>query len=134
MRTDGLNFMIKIDLMKKIIFALFALGISLQSVQAASAEQYVQAVEKINENYQQDTRNFLKMLDPMQRGFTAAQQAGFCQILGKYANDLYQAADVNRVYLDKQYANITKKEVIAQVLSSKEMQMLKRYNVQCNLS
>ena len=129
-----LSLMIKIDLMKKTCLVLFILGISQQSVWAASAEQYVQTVEKINENYQQDTRNFFNTLDPMQRGFTAEQQAVFCKILSKYADDLYQAADSNRAYLDKQYANISKKDVIVQVLSSKEMQMLKRYNVQCNLN
>lgn len=127
----------KINDMKQIKFACLGLGLLLQlgqPVQAASAEQYVLAVDKINEGYKESTRNFLNTLDPMQRGFTAAQQADFCKILGKYADDLYAAADTNRAYLDKQFANITKKDVIAQVLSSKEMQMLKRYDVQCSLN
>lgn len=119
--------------MKKMIFAVLAWGMALQAVNAASAEQYVQAVERINDRYKQDTRTFLSTLDPMQRGFTPEQQAGFCKILNKYADDLYAAADANRAYLDRQYANISKKDVIAQVVDSKEMRMLKPYNVQCDL-
>jgi len=46
---------------------------------------------------------------------------------------LYKAADQNRAYLDRQYQNVGKQDVILQVKSSKEMQLLKRYNVDCNL-
>lgn len=119
--------------MKKILLAVLIAGLGLQTVQAASAEQYVLAVGKINAEYKQNMRNFFNTLDPMQRGFSTAQQTVFCKILGKYADDLYQAADENRAYLDRQYVNISKKDVILQVMSSKEMQMLKPYNVQCGL-
>ena len=119
--------------MKKFIFSLLSLGMVVQAVHAASAEQYVLAVEKINETYKQDVRKFYATLDPMQRSFNAQQQEKFCSIVGKYADDLYHAADTNRAYLDKQYANISKKDVIDQVSTSKEMQMLKPYGVQCNL-
>ena len=120
--------------MKKMIVAFFMAGLGLQAVQAASAEQYVLAVSKINDRYQQDTRNFFNTLDPMQRGFNAEQQKTFCGILAKHADDLYQAADANRAYLDKKYVNLTKKDVVAQVLSSKEMQILKNSNVQCDFN
>lgn len=119
--------------MKKFIFAVFALGFGAQPVLAAGAEQYVLAVEQISSNYKKDTRDFFKTLNPMQQGFSSEQQVKFCGIVGKYADNLYQAADENRAYLDRQYAGITKQDVIKQVMSSKEMQMLKKYNVQCDL-
>ena len=42
--------------------------------------------------------------------------------------------DENRDFLDRQYRNMTKQDVIQQVLSSREMQLLKKYNVQCSLN
>ncbi|RLL39565.1 hypothetical protein D9K79_14970 [Acinetobacter cumulans] len=120
--------------MKKIVaLACVVLG-SFSVVQAASVEQYVMAVEKINENYKKDTRNFFVTLDPMQRGFSVAQQEKFCGIVAQYAQDLYATADKNRSALDPKYANLTKQDVNQQVLSAKEMQMLKQYNVQCTLN
>lgn len=123
--------------MMKIRFACLGLGLLLQCgqlVHAASAEQYVLAVEKINENYKQDTRTFLNTLNPMQRGFSAEQQADYCKILGKYADDLYSAADENRAFIDSEYRNMNKQDVVQQVMASKEMQLLKKYNVQCTLN
>ncbi len=119
--------------MKRFIFAVFALGLGVQLASAASAEQYVLAVQQINESYKKDTRDFFNTLNPMQQGFSGAQQAKFCRIVSQYADNLYQAAHENRAYLDRQYAGITKQDVIKQVMSSKEMQMLKKYNVQCDL-
>ena len=119
--------------MKKIVaLACVVLG-GFSVVQAASVEQYVIAVEKINENYKKDTRDFFVTLDPMQRGFTAAQQEKFCGIVAQYAQDLYVAADKNRSALGK-YSTLTKQDVNQQVLNAKEMQMLKQYNVQCTLN
>lgn len=119
--------------MKRFIFAVFALGFGAQLASAASAEQYVLAVQQINESYKKDTRDFFNTLNPMQQGFSSVQQAKFCGIVSQYADNLYQAANENRAYLDRQYAGITKQDVIKQVMSSKEMQMLKKYNVQCDL-
>jgi len=118
--------------MKKLIYAVLLMSFGVHTVQAASAEAYVIAVEKINEQYKKDTRVFFSTLDPMQRGFTAAQQVQFCAIVTRYADDLYVTADKNRSVLDRQYAGITKQDVNQQVLNSKEMQMLKQYNVQCD--
>lgn len=120
--------------MKKVILAFCLMGVVMQGVFAASAEQYVLSVNDINEKYKKDVRAFLGNLDPQQSGFTVSQQAQFCGIVGTYVNDLYRAADENRDFLDRQYRNMTKQDVIQQVLSSREMQLLKKYNVQCSLN
>lgn len=120
--------------MKKIIWVGIVLGlVAAQHAVAGSAVDYVIAVENINEQYKKDSRQFFASLNPQQSGFTAQQQAQFCQILWKYANGLYAAADENRAFLDREYRQISKVQVIDQVLMSKEMQMLKKYNVQCDL-
>src|SRR5574344_450312 len=110
--------------MKKYIYLCLTLGMTLQNVYAASAEQYVLAVEEINAQYKQDTRQFLRGLNPQQQ---------FCGIVSRYVDRLYQAADENRAYLDRRYQNINKQDVIQQVSTSKEMQLLKKYQVNCDL-
>ena len=119
--------------MKKYIYLCLTLGMTLQNVYAASAEQYVLAVEEINMQYKQDTRQFLRGLNPQQQGFNPQQQQQFCGIVSRYVDRLYQAADENRAYLDRRYQNINKQDVIQQVSTSKEMQLLKKYQVNCDL-
>ena len=94
--------------MKKYIYLCLILGMSLPNVYAASAEQYVLAVEEINMQYKQDTRQFLRGLNPQQQGFNPQQQQQFCGIVSRYVDRLYQAADENRAYLDRRYQNINK--------------------------
>lgn len=118
--------------MKKLWMGILLWG-SLSVVQAASVEQYVLAVEQINQSYKQQTRQFLKGLNPQQSGFSPAQQQQFCGIVSRYVDRLYQAADENRAYLDRRYQNINKQDVIQQVSTSKEMQLLKKYQVNCDL-
>lgn len=118
--------------MKKILLGLWILGCG-GNVLAASAVEYVQSVEQINADYQKESRQFLKGLNPQQQGFSASQNQQFCAIVQRYVDRLYKAADQNRAYLDRQYQNVGKQDVILQVKSSKEMQLLKRYNVDCNL-
>lgn len=100
----------------------------------ASVEDYVVTVDKINRNYKADIRQFFAQLNPQQTNFTAEQQMRYCGIMGRYVDQLYIAADKNRSSLDAQYRNLTKQDVIQQVMSSKEMMILKKYNVQCNLT
>ncbi|GJC30595.1 MULTISPECIES: hypothetical protein [unclassified Acinetobacter] len=119
--------------MKKYIYLCLILGMSLPNVYAASAEQYVLAVEEINTQYKQDIRQFLRGLNPQQQGFNSQQQQQFCGIVSRYVDRLYQAADENRAYLDRRYQNINKQDVIQQVSTSKEMQLLKKYQVNCDL-
>ncbi len=98
----------------------------------ASVEQYVAAVDKISEQYKQESRNFFNGLDAQQSSFTSQQQTQFCGIVGNYIERLYQAADQNRASLDRQFRQMTKQDVIHQVMLSKEMLILKKYNVQCD--
>ena len=119
--------------MKNIFIYALTLGMILPHVYAASAEQYVLAVEEINAQYKQDTRQFLRGLNPQQQGFNPQQQQQFCGIVSRYVDRLYQAADENRAYLDRRYQNINKQDVIQQVNTSKEMQLLKKYQVNCDL-
>ena len=125
--------MTKMLFMKKIIYAILLSGIGF-NLYAASAEQYVLAVNDINEKYKKDTRQFFMSLDPQQQGFTSLQQAQYCGIVQVYVNDLYSAADENRAFIDREYRNMNKQDVVQQVMASKEMQLLKKYNVQCTLN
>ena len=117
--------------MKKILFCLLVLGCSASGSVFASVEQYVAAVEKISDQYKQETRKFFSGLDARQSNFTPQQQVQLCGIVGDYVERLYQAADQNRGALERQFRQMTKQDVIDQVMSSKEMLILKKYNVQC---
>lgn len=118
--------------MKKILFYLLMAGCFTSNAAFASVEQYVAAVEKTSTQYKQDTRNFFSSLDARQSSFTPEQQTKFCAIVDTYIQKLYQAADQNRESLDRQFRQMTKQDVINQVMSSKEMFVLKKYNLQCD--
>ncbi|MFV5405416.1 hypothetical protein VXQ92_11950 [Acinetobacter sp. 228] len=118
--------------MKRILLGVCLLGWN-YGVFAASAVEYVAAVEQINADYKKESRQFLSSLNPQQQGFRPEQNAKFCGIVGRYVDRLYQAADQNRAYLDRQFQNMTKQDVIREVKLSKEMQLLKRYHVDCDL-
>lgn len=121
--------------MKNKVHFLAALWLAVSCGSAfASVEDYVVTVDKINRNYKADIRQFFSQLNPQQTSFTAEQQMQYCGIMGRYVDQLYIAADKNRSSLDAQYRNLTKQDVIQQVMSSKEMMILKKYNVQCNLT
>ena len=110
------------------IFAFTAAGMST----AASVEQYINSVDKIRGVYAQDIRSFLRSLDPQISQFTPEQQAKYCQINQRYIQDMSVAIEQNRSSLPPQYASMTKQDLIKQVVESKEMQMLAKYNVQCD--
>lgn len=117
--------------MKKILVLIFALS-TVGTSSAASVEQYVNAVDKIRSTYAQDVRGFLRGLNPQLTQFTPEQQAKYCQINQRYIQDMSDAIEHNRSSLPPQYANMTKQDLIKQVAESKEMQMLAKYNVQCD--
>lgn len=117
--------------MKKILLGMCLLGWS-YGIFAASAVEYIEAIERINADYKKESRQFLSGLNPQQQGFSPEQNAKFCGIVGRYVDRLYQAADQNRPYLDRQFQNMSKQDVIVEVKSSKEMQLLKRYQVDCD--
>lgn len=110
------------------IFAISSVGIS----SAASIEQYVNAVDKIRGIYAQEIRGFLRSLNPQTSQFTPEQQAKYCQINQRYIQDMADAIERNRTSLPPQYASMTRQDLIKQVTDSKEMQMLAKYNVQCD--
>ena len=109
------------------------MGCATSNIALAGVEQYVTSVEKISEQYKQDVRIFFNSLDAQQTSFTSQQQVQFCGIVSNYVEQLYQAADRNRDALDRQFRQMTKQDVIHQVMASKEMLMLKKYNIQCDL-
>ncbi|CAB1214201.1 hypothetical protein [Acinetobacter bouvetii] len=119
--------------MKKIFFVFGVLSCVASNAAFASVEQYVAAVENISAQYKQDTRNFFNGLNSQQTSFSVQQQTQFCGIVGNYVAQLYQAVDQNRESLDRQYRQMSKQDVINQVMSSKEMLILKKYNIQCDL-
>ena len=119
--------------MKKILLALSVLGYVELNTAFAGVEQYVAAVDQISEQYKQESRNFFSSLNAQQTSFTPQQQTQYCAIVGSYIDRLYQAADQNREALDRQFRQMTKQDVIHQVMSSKEMLILKKYNIQCDL-
>ena len=117
--------------MKKFIFFIFMTGCMGNSF-AASIEQYAKAVDKIRETYAQDLRGFLRSLDPQLTQFSPEQQIKYCGINQRYIQDMSDAIEKNRSSLPPQHANMTKQDVIKQVTESNEMQMLVKYNVQCD--
>lgn len=100
---------------------------------AASVEQYMQSVEKISTQYKEDMRSFLRSLDPQTTSFNLEQQMKFCAIMNQYVQDSYEAIERNRSALTGRYASLTKRDMIQQVNDSKEIQLLKKYNIQCDL-
>ena len=103
--------------MKNKVHFLAALWLAVSCGSAfASVEDYVVTVDKINRNYKADIRQFFSQLNPQQTSFTTEQQMRYCGIMGRYVDQLYIAADKNRSSLDAQYRNLTKQDVIQQVL------------------
>ena len=117
--------------MKKFVFIILMTG-GMGNSFAASIEQYVNAVHKIRGTYAQDLRGFLRSLDPQLTQFSPEQQAKYCGINQRYIQDMSGAIEQNRSSLPPQYASMTKQDLIKQVVESKEMQMLAKYNVQCD--
>lgn len=120
--------------MKKIAFVLCLFGCVGQSTMAGSVENYVQSFEKISENYQQNLRKFFKTLDRQQTQFSPEQEKIFCGLTIQYVKDVYQAADKNRDALEKVGKKVSEWQVLVDVMSRKEMEILaERYDVECSL-
>jgi hypothetical protein len=118
--------------MKKILIAL-SLFVFADSVFAAVPEHYVREVERISTQYNADMKFFLRSLDPKLTQFNAQQQAQFCSIVQKYVDDMYRTTDESREHLPPSAQSMTKQNVIDKVLLSPEMQLLKKYNIHCDL-
>ncbi|MCU4416885.1 hypothetical protein [Acinetobacter bereziniae] len=118
--------------MKKILIFLSVLLFT-YSLSAAVPEQYVREVERISAQYNVDMKFFLRSLDPKLTQFNEQQKARFCSIVQKYVNDMYKTTDESRQYLPLSVQSMTKQNVIEKVMSSPEMQLLHKYNIQCDL-
>ncbi len=117
---------------KKMIVLLILSGLFVSLLHAAVPERYVRSVEKISENYNSQMRNFLTTLNPRQTQFSLQQQQQYCSIVNRYVQDLYEVTNQYRSELPLSYANMTKESLVQQVMMSKEMQILKKYDIQCN--
>ncbi|OTG66012.1 hypothetical protein [Acinetobacter silvestris] len=119
--------------MKKFIMALVVMLGSAQAFSANVPERYVRDIEKISAQYNTDMKIFLKSLSPQLKQFNPQQQTQFCGIVKQYVDDMYKTTDQNREYLPLSYTSLTKLDVINKVMASPEMQILKQYNIQCDL-
>ena len=97
-------------------------------------DQYVRDIERISTRYNADMKFFLRTLDPKISHFNQAQQAQFCTILKQYVDDMYKTTDQHRKYLPLSSQTVTKQNIIDKVMVSPEMQILKKYNIKCNLN
>lgn len=75
----------------------------------------------------------MRSLDPKLSQFNPQQESQFCGIVKKYVDDMYKTTDENRRYLPPSAQSMTKQNVIDKVMLSPEMQLLKKYNIQCDL-
>ena len=97
-------------------------------------DQYVRDIERISARYNADMKFFLRSLDPKISQFNQSQQTQFCTILKQYVDDMYKTTDQHRKYLPLSSQSVTKQTIIDKVMVSPEMQILKKYNIQCNLN
>ena len=108
--------------------------ISTVSFAESIPDQYVRDIEQISTRYNADMKFFLRSLDPKISQFNQAQQAQFCGILKQYVDDMYKTTDQHRKYLPLSSQTVTKQNISDKVMVSPEMQILKKYNIQCNLN
>lgn len=115
----------------RLLYLFLVWGIS--TGHTASLKDYAQSVEKISADYHQQSREFLRSLDPQQQNLTTAQQTEFCGIVGRYVDRLHQATEKNREALDFKLQKMTRQDIVDQVKASKMMQLLQSKNINCNL-
>lgn len=97
-------------------------------------EKYVRDLDEISNTYSADMRQFLRSLPNSTTQFNPQQKNQYCSIVSRYVGDFYQLIDQNRASLPFSYSHMTKQDVIVQVKKSKEMQLLSRYKIECNLN
>ncbi len=118
--------------MKKIICLCILSCLGFQTFAQDVPEKYLRAVDKISTQYNLNIRNFLRSLDPQITQFNPQQKDQFCGIVNQYISDFYKVTDQNRSALPLSYASMSKQDVIQKVMLSQEMQMLAKYNVNCD--
>lgn len=124
----------KTELNKKIILAFSLIWIGSQAIAQSVPERYVRDMDKISNTYSTDMRQFLRSLPNSTVQFNPQQKKQYCSIVAIYVDDFYALINQNRVSLPFSYTNMTKQDVIVQVEKSKEMQLLNRYKIECNLN
>lgn len=106
----------------------------MQQGHAAMPERYLNAVDKISKQYSEQMKTFLRSLNPKQTGFNDAQKAQYCGMIDQYIDHMYAVTEKYRGDLPLSYARLTKQDLIQQVLASKEMQLVKGYNIECTFN
>ncbi|AMW79198.1 hypothetical protein AMD27_10030 [Acinetobacter sp. TGL-Y2] len=124
----------KVELNKKIIVALSLIWVGSQAIAQNVPEKYLREMDKISNTYTTDMRQFLRSLPNSTVQFNPQQKNQYCSIVAIYVDDFYQLIDQNRASLPFSYTNMTKQDVIVQVKKSKEMQLLSRYHIECDLN
>ncbi|WP_228140651.1 hypothetical protein [Acinetobacter sp. TGL-Y2] len=119
---------------KKIIVALSLIWVGSQAIAQNVPEKYLREMDKISNTYTTDMRQFLRSLPNSTVQFNPQQKNQYCSIVAIYVDDFYQLIDQNRASLPFSYTNMTKQDVIVQVKKSKEMQLLSRYHIECDLN
>ena len=123
-----------IELNKKAILALGLIWVGSQAIAQNVSEKYVRDMDKISTTYSTDMRQFLRSLPNSTVQFNPQQKHQYCSIVASYVDDFYQLIAQNRTSLPLSYRDMTKQDVILQVEKSKEMQLLSRYKIECNLN
>ncbi|WP_179998314.1 hypothetical protein [Acinetobacter sp. YH12239] len=95
--------------------------------------KFTQEIEVVSQKYNADMRHFLKTLAPNTTHFSVDQTQRYCVIVGTYVDGFYQVVDKYRKDLPFSYSRMNKQDVVVKVKQSKEMQILQRYNIQCEL-
>lgn len=116
------------------ILLSLSLCVSSQIYSQELPDRYIRDIQKISDQYNTDMKMFMRVLDPQISEFQPQQKKQFCEILKKYVDDFYQTTDQNRDKLPFSYAKMTKQDVIAQVLASKELTILSKYKIECDLN
>lgn len=120
--------------MKNIIVAFVLIWVGSQAIAQTVPEKYIRDMDKISNTYTTDMRQFLRSLPSSTVQFNPQQKNQYCSIVATYVDDFYQLIDQNRASLPFSYTNMTKQDVIVHVKKSKEMQLLSRYNIECDLN
>lgn len=120
--------------MKKIVLMSVVLWMSATSMAQQVSERYLKEIDNISTQYNTDMKYFLRTLDSHTTSFNPQQKAQFCGIVSRYVNAFYQATDKNRSSLPVSYAQMSKQDVIDKVMQSKEMRLISKYNIQCDLN
>lgn len=124
----------KVELNKKIIVALSLIWVGSQAIAQNVPEKYLREMDKISNTYATDMRQFLRSLPNSTIQFNPQQKHQYCSIVAIYVDDFYKLIDQNRASLPFSYSQMTKQDVIVQVKKSKEMQLLSRYHIECDLN